>query len=496
MPKSNFNDYPISAEILTAIEKLNYKNPTKVQQAVIPVALQKKDILCQAQTGSGKTAAFAIPVCELLDWEENKPQVLVLTPTRELALQVRDDIFNIGRFKRVKVAALYGKSPIWRQERELKQKTHVVVGTPGRVMDHIERGNLLTDEIKYLIIDEADEMLNMGFIDQVEEIIEELPKKRVTMLFSATLEPEIQRLAKNYLQEPQRIEIAAEAKRTDAIAQFFYRSESDEKLDTLRDVLVLENPDSAIIFCNTQERVNAIYNQLGRNNQAFKKIHGGMEQDERTLVMQQFKKGAFRYLIATDVAARGIDVPDIALVINFDVPWERETYVHRIGRTGRQGAEGTAITLVAPKEERHFDEIEAFVAGAITAKEIPEQPELDRLRPAFLRKLQEQPEEKQDKAHDLTREIMKLHINAGKKTKMRPVDIVGTLCNIDGMTAADIGVITILDVSTFVEILNNKGEQVLKELQTRNIKGRPRKVTRAEDKPVSVSGRRPVRRFC
>ena len=496
MTINNFNNYPLGDEILKAIEKLNFTSPTKVQKAVIPVALEQKDILCKAQTGSGKTAAFGIPVCELLDWDENKPQVLVLTPTRELALQVREDIFNIGRFKRVKVSALYGKSPIKRQEKELKQKTHVVVGTPGRVMDHIDRGNLITDEIKYLIIDEADEMLNMGFIDQVEEIIDELPKNRVTMLFSATLEPEIQRLSKNYMNNPQLIEIEAEAKRTDAIEQCVYKTENEDKLDILKAVLVVENPDSCIIFCNTQERVNAIYNSFGKNNKACEKIHGGMEQDERTLVMQRFKKGAFRYLIATDVAARGIDVQEISHVINYDVPWERETYVHRIGRTGRQGTAGKAITLVSYKEGRHFSEIEAYVEKEIIEKECPTQPEIDSLRPAFIEKLQEKPEEKMDKAHDLTSEIMKLHINAGKKTKMRPVDIVGTLCNINGMTAADIGVITILDVSTFVEILNNKGEQVLKELQTKNIKGRPRKVSVAEDKPVSVQRKRPVRRFC
>ncbi|MBC3889610.1 DEAD/DEAH box helicase [Acetobacterium paludosum] len=495
MTTNNFNDYPISDEILKAIEKLNFKNPTKVQKAVIPLALEKKDLLCKAQTGSGKTAAYGIPICELLDWDENKPQVLVLTPTRELAIQVREDIFNIGRFKRVKVSALYGKSPIRRQEKELKQKTHVVVGTPGRVMDHIVRGTFITDEIKYLVIDEADEMLNMGFIDQVEEIINEMPENRVTMLFSATLDSEIQRLSKKYMNDPQVIEIEAEAARTDAIEQFVYKIGNEDKLDMLMDVLVVENPDSCIIFCNTQERVNAIYNIFEKNSKACEKIHGGMEQDERTQVMYRFKKGAFRYLIATDVAARGIDVHDISLVINFDVPWEKETYVHRIGRTGRQGMTGKAITLVSYKEGRYFSEIEKYSEKEIIEKECPTSSTIESLKPAFLEKLHEKPEEKVDKANDLTKEIMKLHINAGKKTKMRPVDIVGTLCNIEGMTAADIGVITILDVSTFVEILNNKGSHVLKELQIKNIKGRPRKVTIAEDKPVTVQRKRPIRRF-
>jgi len=484
MINKNFKDFLLSDELLKAIEKLNFKNPTKVQEAVIPLALNNQDILCKAQTGSGKTAAFGIPICELLDWDENKPQALVLTPTRELALQIHDDIFNIGRFKRVKVSALYGKSPIKRQEKELKQKTHVVVGTPGRVMDHIVRGTFNTDEIKYLIIDEADEMLNMGFIDQVEEIIDEMPKNRVTMLFSATLEPEIQRLSKRYMKDPQVIEIEAEIQSTDAIEQELYESIDGDKMELLRDVLLVENPDSCIIFCNTQERVNAISNSLGQDNNACEKIHGGMEQDDRTQVMHRFKKGEFRYLIATDVAARGIDVHEISHIINYDVPWEKETYVHRIGRTGRRGKKGKAITLVSAKEEHLIKEIEEYTEKEITRKETPTYSILDTLKPAFNEKLQAKPEEKKDKAFDLTKEIIKLHINAGKKTKMRAVDIVGTLCNLEGMTAEDIGVIVILDVSTFVEILNNKGEQVLKELQTRNIKGRLRKVSIAEDKPV------------
>ncbi len=483
--EKRFSDYKLSDELLKAIEKLNFKQPTKVQEAVIPLALEKKDILCKAQTGSGKTAAFGIPVCELLDWDENKPQVLILTPTRELALQVHEDIFNIGRFKRVKVSALFGKSPIKRQERELKQKTHVVVGTPGRVMDLIIRGAFKTDEIKYLIIDEADEMLNMGFIDQVEEIIDEMPKERVTLLFSATLDPSIKQLSQKYMNHPEVVEIEAEVKRTDAIHQEVYFIGNADKLQVLKDVLVIENPESCIIFCNTQERVNTISNVLIKaSGGACKKIHGGMEQDDRTRVMQGFKKGEFRYLVATDVAARGIDIDEISHVINYDVPWEKETYVHRIGRTGRRGKKGKAITLVSGREEHLIKEIQDFTGKEILKKDVPILDDVMQLKPAFSEKLQEKPEGKLDKAHDLTKEIMKLHINAGKKTKMRPVDIVGTLCNIEGMTAADIGVITILDVSTFVEILNNKGKDVLKELQTKNIKGRLRKVSIAEDKPV------------
>lgn len=489
----SFKDYNLTETLLTAIEKLNYKKPTKVQNAVIPLALENKDILCKAQTGSGKTAAFGIPICENLDWDENKPQALVLTPTRELALQVCEDIFNIGRLKRVKVSAVYGKSPIKRQERELKQKTHVVVGTPGRVMDHIIRGNLNTDEIKYLVLDEADEMLNMGFIDQVEEIIETLPKDRVTMLFSATLDNEIKKLSKSYMKSPEIIEIETEVAPTDHIEQTAFEVGVDEKVEALKDILVIENPDTAIIFCNTQEMVNTISNAFGKSHRVCRKIHGGMEQDDRTQVMMSFKKGEFRYLVATDVAARGIDIHDISLVVNYDIPWEKETYVHRIGRTGRQGRKGKAISLVSPKEKRLLRDIESFLDKEMSRKELPSETFVLEMAEAYHEKINEKPEVKKDKAHDLTKEILKIHINAGKKTKMRPVDIVGTLCSIEGMTASDIGVITILDVSTFVEILNNKGEHVLKVLQTKNIKGRLRKVNIAEDKPV-LGRRNPPRR--
>ena len=217
MTKINFKDYKLSSEILKAIDMLNFKSPTNVQEQVIPVALENKDILVKSQTGSGKTAAFAIPVCELVDWDENKPQALVLTPTRELAIQVKEDIFNIGRFKRIKVSAIYGKSSFAQQEKELKQKTHVVVGTPGRVIDHIEQGTLITENIKYLVIDEADEMLNMGFIEQIEEIISSLPKERVTMLFSATMPEDIDILCKKYMNDPYKIEIEAKTLTVDNI---------------------------------------------------------------------------------------------------------------------------------------------------------------------------------------------------------------------------------------------------------------------------------------
>ncbi len=477
---TNFKDYKLSKEILKSINMLNFKTPTKVQQEVIPVALENKDVLVKSQTGSGKTATFAIPLCELVDWEENKPQALVLTPTRELAIQVRDDIFNIGRFKRVKVPAVYGKSSFALQAKELKQKTHIVVGTPGRTIDHIKEGNFITDNIKYLVIDEADEMLSMGFLEQVEEIIEALPKDRVTMLFSATMPEDIDNLANKHMKDPVTIEIKAKTLTVDRIQQDGYMVEETGKLNLLKDLTVIENPDSCVIFANTQVKVEALYKELTKLGYPCDKIHGGMEQDERIKVMTNFKKGYFRYLIATDVAARGIDIDNITHVINYDVPVLRENYVHRIGRTGRAGKEGRAITFIMKSDERRIFEIYSYTGKELTMKKRPSKRLVIELKPEFEKKLAKKPQVKEDKGANLSQEIMKLHINAGKKTKMRPVDIVGTLCSIDGMEASDIGVISVLDISTYVEILNNKGEMVLKALQKKNIKGRPRKVTKVE----------------
>lgn len=480
MTNINFKDYKLSNEILKSLNMLNYKTPTKVQQEVIPVALENKDVLVKSQTGSGKTATFAIPLCELVDWDENKPQALILTPTRELAIQVKEDVFNIGRFKRIKVPALYGKSSFSLQAKELKQKTHIVVGTPGRTIDHIKEGNFITDNIKYLVLDEADEMLSMGFLEQVEEIISLLPKNRVTMLFSATMPDDINRLSKKYMKNHVTIEIEAKTLTVDRIQQDGYNIEETGKLNLLKDVTTIENPDSCVIFCNTQVKVESLYNELRKLKYPCDKIHGGMEQDERIKVMNNFKKGYFRYLIATDVAARGIDIDNITHVINYDVPVLRENYVHRIGRTGRAGKEGRAITFVMKSDERRMFEIYSYTGKELTMKMKPSKRLVMSLKPEFDKKLEQRQKVKEDKGANLSQEIMKIHINAGKKTKMRPVDIVGTLCSIEGMNAEDIGVISVLDISTYVEILNNKGEMVLKALQTKNIKGRPRKVTKAD----------------
>lgn len=480
MSKTNFTDYKIGSEILKAVGMLNYSSPTAVQQQVIPAVLDKKDIIIKSQTGSGKTAAFAIPICELVNWEENKPQALVITPTRELAIQVKEDVFNIGRFKRLKVPAIYGKSPFYNQEKELKQKAHIVVGTPGRIIDHIERGTFDTSNIEYLVIDEADEMLKMGFIEQLETIISSLSKERVTILLSATMPKDIELLCNKYMKEPVHVEIEEQNSSLERIIQERYTVDTLDKTKLLSDISIIKNPDSCIIFCNTKQQVERVYIEISKWKFSCEKLHGGMEQRDRLRVMNDFKSGYFRYLVTTDVAARGIDIDNISLVINYDIPRDTESYVHRIGRTGRIGREGCAITFVTLDEAKLLNDIEKYIGKEIPLKERPDNKTVDKFRPEFIEKMSTKPLLKETKGASLSKEIMKLHINAGKKTKMRPVDIVGTLCNIKGVTAADIGIINIVDVSTFVDILNNKGEMVFRELQNTPIKGRLRKVSKVE----------------
>ena len=475
----SFKDYNLSDEITRALDVLKYETPTEVQVEVIPRALENQDLVVKSQTGSGKTASFGIPICDMIAWEGKKPQALILTPTRELAAQVREDITNIGRFKRIKAMAVYGKEPFTKQKEELKQKTHVVVGTPGRVMDHIERGTLVLDQIKYLIIDEADEMLNMGFIDEVEAIIKEMPSSRVTMVFSATLPKDVENLCHKYMQTPINIEIASTGITTNTIDHSLIEVKQEGKMALLKDVTVVENPDSCIIFCNTKEHVDNVYTELEESNYACEKLHGGLEQEDRFAVMNGFKMGNFRYLVATDVAARGIDVDNVTIVINYDVPMEKESYVHRTGRTGRAGNRGKAITLATPYEEKFVRSNERYIGFEIPKAEPPIPQEVAREKAAFEEKIGGRRVVKNNKTARINQDIMKLHFTGGKKKKIRAVDFVGTISNIPGVTADDIGIITIQDSLSYVDILNGKGSVVLQAMENTTIKGKKLKVSKA-----------------
>ncbi|MEH7493319.1 DEAD/DEAH box helicase [Neobacillus niacini] len=479
MSEKKFEDYLLSEEIRRALTVLKYENLTEVQTEVIPKALKNQDLVVKSQTGSGKTASFAIPICEMMEWEERKPQTLILTPTRELAVQVRDDVTNIGRFKRIKAMAVYGKEPFSKQKEELKQKTHVVVGTPGRTMDHIERGTLELDKIKYLIIDEADEMLNMGFIDEVEAIIKELPENRVTMVFSATLPKDVENLCHQYMKDPIHIEIAATGVTTNTIEHGVIEVKDEDKISLLKDVTVVENPDSCIIFCRTKENVENVYTELEKANYSCERLHGGLEQEDRFAVMDGFKLGNFRYLVATDVAARGIDIDNVTLIINYDVPMEKESYVHRTGRTGRAGNKGKAVTFVTPYEGKFLKAIERYIGFEVPAMDAPTQDEVTSGIAAFEEKLSGRRVVRNNKTARINKDITKLHFSGGKKKKLRAVDFVGTISNIPGVSADDIGIITIQDNLSYVDILNGKGSIVLQAMEHTTVKGKKLKVSKA-----------------
>lgn len=479
MTTNHFNDFPISEDIRRALKILKYDTPTEVQQKVLPLAFENQDLVVKSQTGSGKTAAFGIPVADQIEWEEKKPQALILTPTRELAVQVREDITNIGRFKRVKAVAVYGKEPFSKQKEELKQKTHIVVGTPGRVLDHIERGTLDLEKVKYLIIDEADEMLNRGFIEQVEDIIRQVPDNRVTMVFSATLPNDIESLCHEYMNDPTHIEIESTGVTASTIEHSMIEVKEEDKIALLKDITVVHNPNSCLIFCRTKENVDSVYSELEEAGYPVEKLHGGIVQEDRFAVMEGFKLGNFRYLVATDVAARGIDIDNVNLVINYDVPMEKEAYVHRTGRTGRAGNAGTAILFATPHEGKFVRSIERYIGFEIPKAEAPEAGDVAKARRDFDEKLASRRVVRNNKTARINQDIMKLHFSGGKKKKIRAVDLVGTIANIPGVSAEDIGIITVQDHMSYVDILNGKGSLVLQAMETTPVKGKKLKVSKA-----------------
>jgi len=477
---NEFTKFKISDEILKSIEGLGYKNPSEVQEKVIPEILLNKDIIVKSQTGSGKTAAFGIPLCEKVDWNENIPQILVLTPTRELAVQVSEDITNIGRFKRIKSVSIFGKEPISEQERKLKQKTHVVVGTPGRILDHIDRGSLNLSQIKYFVIDEADEMLNMGFIGQVEGIIRRLPKKKVTMLFSATIPEEIKILCDKYLNKPVDISINNQKLINENIDHNLYYTNYEEKIEKLNDILITEKPETVVIFAKTKENVDTVFQWLKSKGYSVNRIHGGMLQKERLSIMDGFRSGDFRILVSTDLASRGIDVKGITHVINYDLPVEKEAYVHRIGRTGRAGEKGKAISFCVNEKDKLLSEIEEFIGFKIPVYNLPERKIVENEKDEAIKTLKSKPKRKEEKSKAINNNITKIYLNGGKKKKIRAGDVVGAICKIDGIESEDIGIIDVQDSVSYVDILNGKGKRVIEELKNITIKGKIIKAEKAK----------------
>ena len=480
MKNFSFKDFNLDEDIIRALGELGYEKPTEVQCRTIDAVLQGRDAIVSSRTGSGKTAAYAIPLCQTISWEEGKPQALILVPTRELAVQVKEDIGSIGRFKRLRTVALFGKQPFSLQERELKSRTHVVVGTPGRLLDHINRGTLSLERIKYLVIDEGDELLNMGFEEQVKSIISRVPERRITLMFSATLPDNIENLASFCTINPVRISISSNEQEKASITHYLYSCQKEEKQKLLMDLLTVKNPSSCIIFANTREAVEEVFKELQSAGLNVKRLHGGMLQQDRLSTMEAFKRGLFRYLVATDVASRGIDIEAVPLIINYEVPEEKETYVHRTGRTGRAGATGEAITLMASWQRKYVTAIEEYSGVQFTDCKAPEREQVDNCKKSFMETSRTHPEEKQDKASRVGEDITKLYINGGKKKKIRPGDLVGAITSIEGVEAEDIGIIEVQDNVSYVDILNSKGKLVIKALSESTIKGKKLRVEKAK----------------
>ncbi|WP_373773778.1 DEAD/DEAH box helicase, partial [Weissella soli] len=345
-----FSELGLSEDLLTAIVKHGYVEATPIQEQTIPLTLAGKDVIGQAQTGTGKTAAFGLPILNNVDTDNYDVQALVVSPTRELAIQTQDELFKLGRDKRVRVQAVFGGADIRRQINGLKSGAHIVVGTPGRLIDHIRRGTINLSKVKTLVLDEADEMLNMGFLEDIEAILTAVPDERQTLLFSATMPPAIKRIGVQFMTNPEHIQVAAKELTTDLVEQFYVRVREQEKFDTLTRILDVQQPKLAILFGRTKRRVDELARGLELRGFNAAGIHGDLTQQKRSQVLKQFKAGEIKILVATDVAARGLDVSGVDYVYNFDIPQDPESYVHRIGRTGRAGEHGTSVTFITSYE--------------------------------------------------------------------------------------------------------------------------------------------------
>jgi ATP-dependent RNA helicase DeaD len=522
----------LAPQILSALTTLGYEEPTPIQKETIPTLIEGRDLLGQAATGTGKTAAFALPILQRIvnEGKGEGPVALVLVPTRELAMQVSEAVHRYGKALGVRVLPVYGGQPIGRQLHALRAGIDVVIATPGRALDHIRRGSLALVGIRVVVLDEADEMLDMGFAEDIEAVLAAAPKERQTVLFSATMPARIEAIAKRNQRNPVRIQIARSAVQAGEVPQVRQQSylvQRNNKTVALGRILDLESPAAAIVFCRTRTEVDELAETLNARGFQSEALHGGMSQVERDRAMGRLRSGSAELLIATDVAARGLDVGHLTHVINYDVPNAPEAYVHRIGRVGRAGREGVAITLVEPREHHLLRNIERFTRQKIEAAKVPTVAELRNRRleltGAALRetiladdhehfrvvvdalsdefdlmeiamgavKLYHQAtvgddadaekREVPEARPQPSRETAKLFIAAGREAGIRPQDLVGAIANEAGVPGSAIGAIQITDRYSLVEVPEEAANRVIKALRETRIKGR--KVSVRRDRP-------------
>ncbi|QDX31982.1 ATP-dependent RNA helicase DbpA [Dickeya poaceiphila] len=444
----------LPAEQLTTLNELGYLTMTPIQAAALPAILAGKDIRAQAKTGSGKTAAFGLGLLQHLDAGQFNTQSLVLCPTRELADQVANELRRLARYMpNIKVLTLCGGVPFGIQRDSLTHAPHIIVATPGRLLDHLKKETVSLDALQTLVLDEADRMLDMGFADAIDDVIAYAPAQRQTLLFSATWPDAIAAISHRIQREPQVIEIDT-VDELPAVEQQFYEVSRSGKLDLLQKLLSREQPASCVVFCNTKKDCQAVYDALTSSNQSVLALHGDMEQRDRDQTLVRFANGSSRVLVATDVAARGLDIKALEMVINYELSWDPEVHIHRIGRTARAGEQGLAISLCAPEEAQRANALEEILNMKLSWHSLP-----SGLRTTPLEAV-----------------MATLCIDGGKKAKMRPGDILGALTGDMGMDGADIGKITIHPMHAYVAVKQSVARQVWKQLQQGKIKGKAVKV--------------------
>ena len=366
-----FEELGISPATLKSLQRMGFEEATPIQAETIPLGLENKDVIGQAQTGTGKTTAFGVPMIDKIDYSKDIIQGIIIAPTRELAIQVSEELYKIGYGKRARVLSIYGGQDINRQIRALKRPPHIIVGTPGRLLDHINRKTLRLDHVQMVVLDEADEMLNMGFIEDIESILAQVPEEHQTLLFSATMPAPIQRIAERFMHEPQVIRVKAKEMTVSLIDQYYIETQERNKFDVLTRLLDIQSLELAIIFGRTKRRVDELAEALNLRGYNAEGIHGDLSQAKRMSVLRKFKEGNLDVLVATDVAARGLDISGVTHVYNFDIPQDPESYVHRIGRTGRAGNAGVAITLITPREKSYLHVVERTTRMKMERMEAP-----------------------------------------------------------------------------------------------------------------------------
>jgi ATP-dependent RNA helicase DeaD len=516
MEKLRFKDLNVSSEIQRAIEDMGFEEATPIQSLAIPHILEGKDVTGQAQTGTGKTAAFGIPILEMVDPNESDLQAVILCPTRELAIQVAEELKKLSTYlKRVSVLPIYGGQPIERQIKALRKGVQIIIGTPGRVMDHMRRGTLDMGNVKILVLDEADEMLDMGFREDIEFVLDYIPDERQILLFSATMSPDILYITRRYQDDPEFLKVVPKELTVPETEQVYFEVKEKMKLDVLSRLLDINDFKLSLVFCNTKRRVDKLVSHLQIRGYAADGLHGDMSQRQRDSVMSKFRSGNIEILVATDVAARGIDVENVEAVFNYDVPNDDEYYVHRIGRTGRAGKTGIAFTFVSGKEVYQLRDIMRYTKTKIEQQQIPSISDVQEIKTTnFLEKIKRIiNNEKLDKEVHMVEKMMeedyssvetaaallrivmekpsnspqkteefgdtgagpgqvRFFINIGRKDKAKARDIIKAIADRTGLSSSSIGKIDVFDKFSFVEIPEASASEVISTMRGARIKGR------------------------